>query len=97
MYLLDYAFYMYWKQFEMFWLSLASKLGLHPVAIAPLSPNATSLVDSQIPNGGSKDIGTEYMNAIHIICPTMFYRCIMDKKNHLQLILASRAPFLLLS
>jgi hypothetical protein len=37
--LLDYAVYMYWKQFEILSLGLALKLGLHPVAIANyLSP-----------------------------------------------------------
>jgi hypothetical protein len=36
--LLDYTFYMDWKQFEMVRLGLALKLGLHPVAIAHLSP-----------------------------------------------------------
>jgi hypothetical protein len=49
MHFLDYAVYMYWKQFEMLWLSLASKLGLHPVAIAHvaiahLSPGTHSLL-----------------------------------------------------
>jgi hypothetical protein len=46
MHLLDYDVYMYWKQFEMLWLSLASKLGLHPVAIAHLSPGTHSLLDT---------------------------------------------------
>jgi hypothetical protein len=56
MYLLDYAIYMYWKQFEILLLGLALKLGLNPVAIAHLSPDSTSLVVSQIPTGGSKDV-----------------------------------------
>jgi hypothetical protein len=29
--LLDYAFYMHWRQFEMLWSSLASKLGFRPL------------------------------------------------------------------
>jgi hypothetical protein len=32
-FLLDYAFYMYWKQFEILPLGLALKLGSNPVAI----------------------------------------------------------------
>jgi hypothetical protein len=39
---LDYAFYMYWRQFEMLLFGLASKLGLHPVAIAHLSTGTSS-------------------------------------------------------
>jgi hypothetical protein len=61
-------------------LGLASKLGLHPVAIAHLSPpdTSSSLVVSQISTGGSKDvIGRAYTNEIHF-CP-MFYICMMDK------------------
>jgi hypothetical protein len=46
MHLLDYAFYKYWKQFEMLLLGLASKLGLHPLAIAHLSPETNSLLVS---------------------------------------------------
>jgi hypothetical protein len=42
--LLDYAFYMQWRQFEMLPLGLALKLGLHPVVIARLSSDTTSLV-----------------------------------------------------
>jgi hypothetical protein len=34
---LDYAFYMHWRQFEMVWLSLASKLGFHPSTKAVIS------------------------------------------------------------
>jgi hypothetical protein len=90
--LLDYAVYIYWKQFEMVWLGLVLKLGLCPVAIAHLSPGTHSLLVIQTPAGGSKDVGREHtLNAIHF-CP-IFYRCIMDKKNHLQLSLASRNPF----
>ena len=48
----------------------------------------------QKPTGGSTNVGREFKNAIHF-CP-VFYRYIMDKKNHLQLSLASREPFLLL-
>jgi hypothetical protein len=44
MYSLDYAFRMHWKQFEILPLGLASKLGLHPVAIAHLSPGTSSLL-----------------------------------------------------
>jgi hypothetical protein len=53
---------------------------------------------SQILTGGSKDVlGREYMNAIPVhFCP-MFYRCIMYKMSYLQLSVASREPFLLLS
>jgi hypothetical protein len=40
--LLDYAFYVYWKQFEILQLGLALKLGLHPVAIAHLSAGTQS-------------------------------------------------------
>jgi hypothetical protein len=89
--LLDYAVYIYWKQFEMVWLGLASKLGLHPVAIAHLSPGIHSLLVSQAPAGGSKDVGRGHTNDIHF-CP-IFYKCIMDKKNHLHFSLASRNPF----
>jgi hypothetical protein len=76
-------------------LGLAWKQGLHPVAIAHLSPDTISLVVSQIPNGGSKDTGREYMNAIHFY--PMFNRCVMDKMNHLQLSLGLRELFLSLS
>jgi hypothetical protein len=48
MYLLDYAFCIYWEQFEMLLLGLAFKLGLHPVAIAHLSPGTTSLARCQL-------------------------------------------------
>jgi hypothetical protein len=34
--LLDYAFYMYWRQFEMLPLGLASKLGFQPLTKAVL-------------------------------------------------------------
>jgi hypothetical protein len=44
--LLDYAFYVSREQFEILPLSLALKLGLHPVAIAHLSPGTSSLVVS---------------------------------------------------
>jgi hypothetical protein len=40
--LLDYAFYVYWKQLKILPLGLALKLGLHPEAIAHLSPGITS-------------------------------------------------------
>jgi hypothetical protein len=46
MYLLDSAFYMYRRQCEVVWLSLALKLGFHPVAISHLSPGTSSLVVS---------------------------------------------------
>jgi hypothetical protein len=36
MHLLEYAFYMHWRQFEMLWLTLASKLGFHPLTKAVL-------------------------------------------------------------
>jgi hypothetical protein len=53
--LLDYAFYnMYWKQSEMLLLVLALKLGLHPVAIAHLSPGTTSLLLSKMTTGASQ-------------------------------------------
>jgi hypothetical protein len=65
MHLLDDVFYMYWRLFEILLLGLASKPGLHPVAIAHLIPDTISLVVRQKPNGGSKDIGSEYMNTIH--------------------------------
>jgi hypothetical protein len=38
----DYAFYVYWEEWEMLPPGLASKLGLHPVAIAHLSPGTTT-------------------------------------------------------
>jgi hypothetical protein len=34
--LVGYAFYMYWRQFEMLWMNLASKLGFHPLTKAVL-------------------------------------------------------------
>jgi hypothetical protein len=34
MHLLDYAFYMHCRQFEMLWLSRALKLGIHPLTKA---------------------------------------------------------------
>jgi hypothetical protein len=49
---------------------------------------------SQIPakSGGSKEVGREYMNAIHF-CP-VFYRSIMDnKRNHFYLVLFKENPF----
>ena len=61
-------------------------------------PNLGSftLVVSQKPTGGSKEVGGEYMNAINI--GPMSYRRIMDKRNNLQRsLVASRDPFLLLS
>jgi hypothetical protein len=36
MHSLDYAFYVYWKQFEMLWLGLASKLGFYTLTKAVL-------------------------------------------------------------
>jgi hypothetical protein len=85
--LLDYAVYIYCKQFEMVWHGLATKIGLHRgVAITHLSPGTHSLLVSQTPPGGSKDVGREHTNAMHF-CPT-FYRCIMGKKNQLKLSLA---------
>jgi hypothetical protein len=42
MHLLDYAFYMYLRQSELLPLSLASKLGFHPLTIAILFPISTS-------------------------------------------------------
>jgi hypothetical protein len=93
--LLDYVFYMYWKQFDILPLGFASKLGLHPVAIAHLSPGTSSLLGSQISTGDSKEVGVEYTNAIHF--RFMFYRCIMNKRTPLKLGLASRELFLLLS
>jgi hypothetical protein len=45
--LLDYTFFVHWKQFEILLLGLALKeLGLHPVAVAHLSPGTSSLVVS---------------------------------------------------
>jgi hypothetical protein len=40
--LLQYAIYSYWTQFEMLQLSLASKLGLHPVTLAHLADISSS-------------------------------------------------------
>jgi hypothetical protein len=79
MHLLDYAFYMYWRQFEMLPLGLASKLGLHPVGVAYLSPGTSNLLVSSIPAGGSTNVGRECMNTIHF-CPIL-YVCIVDKKT----------------
>jgi hypothetical protein len=39
------------------------------------------LLVSQIPTGGSREVGKESMNTIPF-CP-MLYTCIMDKSNHL--------------
>jgi hypothetical protein len=45
--LLDYVFYVYWKQFQILPFGLALKLGLHPVAIvAHFSPGTSSLLVS---------------------------------------------------
>ena len=41
MHLLEYAFYMPWRQFEMLWLTLASKLGFHPLTKAVLAAIST--------------------------------------------------------
>jgi hypothetical protein len=81
----------------MLWLSLASKLGFHPLTKANLSPGSSTLLVSQIATGGTTNVGREYMHIIHI-CPSMFYRYIMDKRNHLLLVLLLLGnPFLLLS
>jgi hypothetical protein len=83
MYLLEYALYMYERQFEMIplGLCLALKLGLYPVAIAHLSPGNISLLVSKMPaTGGFTEVGREYTIAIDF-CP-IFHRCIMDKSNH---------------
>jgi hypothetical protein len=48
--LLQYDIYRYWVQFEMLLLSLASKLGLHPVTLACLADNFTSF-PKQVPLG----------------------------------------------
>jgi hypothetical protein len=87
---------MYWKLFEMFLLDLTLKQGLQPVlmGIGHLSPD-TRLLVSQIPTGASKAVGIKYTDAIHFC--HIFYRYIMDKRNQLQLSLASREPFLLFS
>jgi hypothetical protein len=42
MHLLDYAFYMHWRKFEVLWFSLASKLGFHPLTKAVLVAISTS-------------------------------------------------------
>jgi hypothetical protein len=49
------------------------------------------LLVSQIPAGGSKEVGREYMNAIYF--RPMFYRWIMDKRNHFYLVLFKENPF----
>jgi hypothetical protein len=41
MHLLGYALYMHWRQFEMPWLSLALKLGFHPLTKAILDAIST--------------------------------------------------------
>jgi hypothetical protein len=47
---------------------------------------------SQIPTGGSKNVGKEYMNAIYFCL--MFYRCSMDKSNNFYLVFhKERNPF----
>jgi hypothetical protein len=48
--LLDYAFYMYWRQLEMLLLGLASKLGFHPLTEAVLV--AISTTPSKKPPAG---------------------------------------------
>jgi hypothetical protein len=72
---------------------LALKPGLHPVAIAHLSQGtpSSSLLGSQIPTGGSKEVGGEYKNARHF--HPMFYRCIMHRRNHFYLVLLQEDPF----
>jgi hypothetical protein len=59
------------------------------------TPLCSGALVSQIQTGGSKDVGRrEYMNDIHFH-PMLYTRCIMDKRNHLQLLsLPSREPFL---
>jgi hypothetical protein len=39
MHLLDYAYYMYWRQYEVFWLSLILKLGFHLLTTRPHPPS----------------------------------------------------------
>jgi hypothetical protein len=50
-------------------LGFVLKLGLHPVAVAHLGPGTSSLLVSQIPTGGSKDIGRE--------CKQMLYTFVL--------------------
>jgi hypothetical protein len=76
---------MYLRQFEVLRLSLASKLGFHPVAIAHLSPGTGSLVVSQIPTGVTRDVGRDSTSVIHF--HPMLYTCIMDKRNYFNLII----------
>jgi hypothetical protein len=77
----------------MFPLGLALKLGLHPVAMAHLSPGTNSfLVSYRVPAGGSTDSGREYTNVMHF--HSMLYVCIMDKrKNHFYLVLLQENHF----
>jgi hypothetical protein len=42
MHLLDYAFYKYWRKYEMLWLTLALKIGFHPLTKAVLVVISTS-------------------------------------------------------
>jgi hypothetical protein len=77
---------MYWRQFEMLLFGLALKLGLHPVAIAHLSPGTSSLIlVSKMPTGGTTYIGSKYTHAI-CFC-AIYHRSIMDKGNHFYLVL----------
>jgi hypothetical protein len=82
---------MHSRQFEIILLDLALKLGLHPVAIAHLSPGTSSLLVSKMPTGGFTDIGRDYMNALYF--SPIHHRCIMDKSNHYYLNLLQENPF----
>jgi hypothetical protein len=42
--LLDYAFYMHWRQFEMLWFSVASKLGFGCYYIYALKTDHNKIV-----------------------------------------------------
>jgi hypothetical protein len=59
--LLDYAVYIYWKQFEMVWLGLALKLGLHPVAIAGGSA-------PKMQEGSTQMLYTFVLYSIDVLC-----------------------------
>jgi hypothetical protein len=65
----------------------------HDSCACHLSPDTgTSSVVNQIPTRTSKAVGIKYADAIQVCC--IFYRHIMDKRNHLQLVVSFQGnPF----
>jgi hypothetical protein len=57
-----------------------------PLLLLLFRPNLVILLVSQIPTGGSKEVGGEYRNTIHF-CHMVY---IKDKGNHIYLVLLKR-------